>query len=63
MTKYAVELAQAENCKTLRLDTGGQNIPAVSLYQKNGFEIVASAPKKVGNVIAHKNHLYLERLL
>ncbi|EET61805.1 acetyltransferase, GNAT family [Marvinbryantia formatexigens DSM 14469] len=60
---YAVELAKTYNCKTLRLDTGSQNIPAVSLYKKNGFEIVASAPKKVGDVIAHKNHLYLERVL
>lgn len=60
---YAAELAQNHNCKTLRLDTGSQNIPAVSLYEKNGFEIIAAAPKKVGNVIAHKNHLYLERVL
>lgn len=61
--KYAVELAQEANCKTLRLDTGSQNIPAVSLYEKNGFEIVASGPKKVGDVILHKNHLYLEKIL
>ncbi len=61
--KYAVELAREANCKTLRLDTGSQNIPAVSLYEKNGFEIVASGPKKVGDVISHKNHLYLEKLL
>lgn len=60
---YAVELAKTYNCKTLRLDTGSQNIPAVSLYKKNGFEIVVSAPKMVGNVIAHKSHLYLERAL
>lgn len=63
LIRYAVELAKNNNCKTLRLDTGSQNIPAVSLYKKCGFEIVASAPKKVGDVIAHKNHLYLERVL
>lgn len=63
LIKYATELAKENNCKTLRLDTGSQNIPAVSLYQKNGFEIIASAPKKVGDVIAHKNHLYLEKVL
>ncbi|MFR5127312.1 hypothetical protein [Blautia massiliensis (ex Durand et al. 2017)] len=28
------------------MDTGSQNIPALSLYQKNGFEIIASASKK-----------------
>lgn len=63
LIKYAVELAKTNHCKTLRLDTGGQNIPAVSLYKKSGFEIVANAPKKVGDVIAHKNHLYLEKVI
>lgn len=63
LIKYAVELARKENCKTLRLDTGSQNTPAVSLYEKRGFEIIANAPKKVGDVIAHKNHLYLEKIL
>lgn len=63
LIKYAAALAREDNCKALRLDTGSQNIPAVSLYEKNGFEIIASAPKKVGNVIAHKNHLYLEKIL
>ena len=47
----------------LRLDTGIQYIPALSLYQKNGFEIIASASKKVGDVIVHKNHLFLEKIL
>lgn len=63
LINHAAALAKENNCKALRLDTGSQNIPAVSLYQKNGFEIVASAPKKVGDVIAHKNHLYLEKIL
>lgn len=63
LMEYAVAVAKNCHCKTLRLDTGSQNIPAVSLYKKNGFEIVAAAPKKVGDVIEHKNHLYLERVL
>lgn len=33
------------------------------VYEKNGFEIVASGTKKVGDVILHKNHLYLEKIL
>lgn len=63
LMEYAVKLAKRSHCKALRLDTGSQNIPAVSLYKKNGFEIVASAPKKVGDGIPHKNHLYLEKVL
>ena len=63
LIRYAAELAVNDNCKSLRLDTGSQNIPAVSLYQKNEFDVIARAPKKVGDVIEHKNHLYLERVL
>lgn len=43
LIKFATELAQKNSCRALRLDTGSQNIPALSLYQKNGFEIIASA--------------------
>lgn len=63
LIKYAVRLAQERHCRVLRLDTGGQNIPAVSLYKKNGFEIAARGAKKVGDVISHQNHLYLEKIL
>lgn len=60
---YAAGLAKQRGCRALRLDTGSQNIPAVSLYKKTGFQIVANAPKQVGNAIAHKDHLYLEKRL
>ncbi|WP_301860638.1 GNAT family N-acetyltransferase [uncultured Megasphaera sp.] len=63
LLQFAAELAQKNHRKALRLDTGAQNIPAVSLYEKDGFEIIARAPKKVGDVIAHANHLYLEKIL
>ncbi|MDY5986425.1 N-acetyltransferase family protein [Sporofaciens sp. SGI.106] len=63
LIKYAVELAECNHCKVLRLDTGSQNIPAISLYKKAGFEIVATASKKVGDRIAHGNHLFLEKML
>lgn len=60
---YAIELARNNSCKALRLDTGGQNIPAVSLYKKSGFQIVATASMKVGNAIEHSGHLFLEKVL
>ena len=63
LVRYAAETAKKDGCEALRLDTGGQNTPAVSLYTKCGFSIVARAPKKVGDQIAHKDHLYLELLL
>ena len=63
LISYAAKSAHKKKCKALLLDTGSQNSPALSLYKKNGFEVIASAPKKVGNVIAHMDHLYLERIL
>lgn len=63
LIKYALELAKNSSCKVLRLDTGNQNTPAVSLYKKSGFQIVATAPMKVGAAIQHNNHLFLEKVL
>lgn len=63
LVKYAMELAKNNSCKALRLDTGSQNTPAVSLYRKLGFQIVATAPMKVGAAIEHSEHLFLEKML
>lgn len=60
---YAMEFAKNNSCKVIRLDTGSQNIPAISLYKKFGFQIVATSFMNVGNVIAHKEHLFLEKVL
>lgn len=63
LVQYALEFAKSSACKAVRLDTGKQNIPAVSLYQKLGFQIAASAPMKVGSAIGHSGHLFLEKEL
>ena len=63
LIQYAIELAGSHSCKALRLDTGSQNIPAVTLYKNLGFEIVAKASMKVGNVIEHSGHLFLAKVL
>ena len=63
LVNYAVELAKNNLCKAIRLDTGSQNIPAISLYKKLGFQIVATAHMKVGNIIEHSEHLFLEKVL
>ena len=63
LVRYAMELAEKSSCKVLRLDTGSQNIPALSLYKKLGFQIVAAASMNVGNAIEHSGHLFLEKLL
>lgn len=63
LVKYAMELAKNSSCKVLRLDTGSQNTPAVSLYKKLGFHIVATDTMKVGGAIQHNNHLFLEKIL
>ncbi|MGN0483076.1 MAG: GNAT family N-acetyltransferase [Lachnospiraceae bacterium] len=63
LVQYAIELAIANSCETIRLDTGSQNVPAVSLYKKLGFQIVAANSMKVGGVVAHREHLFLEKIL
>ena len=60
LVRYAMELAKSNSCKVLRLDTGSQNIPAISLYKKMGFQIIAEESMKVGNAIKHSGHLFLE---
>lgn len=63
LVRYAGELAKNELCEVLRLDTGSQNVPAVSLYKKLGFKITASGSMNVGGVVAHNEHLFLEKIL
>lgn len=63
LMRFAEELARGHSCEALRLDTGAQNIPAVSLYKKLGYRVVASADMKVGGAVAHQGHLFLEKLL
>ena len=63
LVKYAIELAGSNSCKAVRLDTGSQNIPALSLYKKLGFQIVATASMNVGNAIEHSGHLFLQKML
>lgn len=63
LVMFAVELAKKNSCEVLRLDTGIQNIPAVSLYKKLGFEIISAASMKVGGAIKHTEHLFLEKVL
>ncbi len=60
-TLYVYE--ENSSCKALRLDTGSQNIPALSLYKKLGFQVVATASMNVGSAIEHSGHLFLEKLL
>ena len=63
LVRYAMELAGNSSCKALRLDTGSQNVPALSLYKKLGFQVVATASMNVGSAIEHSGHLFLEKLL
>ena len=63
LVRYAMELAKNNSCKALRPDTGSQNIPALSLYKKLGFQIVETASMNVGNAIEHSGHLFLEKVL
>lgn len=61
MVRFVLEEGRRLGCKAVRLDTGEQNKPAVSLYKKLGFELAGTADMAIGGVIAHKNHLFFEK--
>ena len=63
LVNYAVDIAKQCSCTAVRLDTGEQNIPAVSLYKKLGFQLVAALPMKVGGTILHNEHLFFEKMI
>lgn len=63
LINYAVSVAKKHSCTAVRLDTGEQNIPAVTLYKKLGFQLAAASSMKVGGSIFHKRHLFFEKIL
>lgn len=60
LVQFVIEEAKRMKCKTVRLDTGSQNKPAVSLYTKLGFEIAGTTTMAVGGLLAHNDHLFFE---
>lgn len=63
LINYVTEMAVRQSCEAIRLDTGAQNIPAVSLYKKLGFQLAAASSMKVGGMISHESHLFFEKSL
>lgn len=63
LVNHVLEVAKRRSCVAVRLDTGEQNIPAVSLYKKLGFQLIAVSPMKVGGVISHQGHLFFEKAI
>ena len=63
LVNYALETAAQSSCTAVRLDTGGQNLPAAALYEKLGFQLVAVTSMKVGGAISHSGHLFFEKAL
>lgn len=61
MVLFAIEEGKKRGCRTVRLDTGEQNKPAVGLYKKLGFELAGTTPMAIGGKIKHKNHLFFEK--
>lgn len=63
LVKFALDTARQQGCAAVRLDTGEQNVPAVELYKKLGFQLAAAASMNVGGAISHKRHLFFEKIL
>lgn len=60
MLRFAAQKGRDMGCKTVRLDTGSQNKPAVALYTKRGFELAGTSNMMIGGAIAHSDHLFFE---
>ena len=54
---YALETARQCFRIAVRLDTGEQNTPVVSLHKKLEFQLTATSSMKVGGIISHKKQL------
>lgn len=63
LINYVTETAKQNAFTSVRLDTGAQNIPALTLYKKLGFQVAAISSMKVGGAISHKDHVFLEKVL
>lgn len=63
LVNHAEKVAKQRSCEVVRLDTGGQNTPAASLYKKLGFQLIGTSSMKVGGAIAHDGHLFFEKSL
>lgn len=61
MVQFAIEEGKRRNCTAVRLDTGEQNIPAVTLYRKLGFELAGTSSMAIGGLISHDAHLFFEK--
>ncbi|MDE6053320.1 MAG: GNAT family N-acetyltransferase [Lachnospiraceae bacterium] len=61
LVQFVIKKAKSMNCKSVRLDTGSQNKPAVALYTKLGFELAGTGTMAIGGVISHRNHLFYEK--
>lgn len=60
LVRFAIALAETLGCRAVRLDTGAQNLPARSLYQSIGFDLVGVSTMKIGGLISHRDHLFFE---
>lgn len=63
MIEFAVQEGKKRNCKVIHLDTGNQNIPAKSLYEKNGFTVAGMNHMSIGGLIEHDGHLFYEKII
>jgi len=63
LINHVVKIAIQQSCTVIRLDTGIQNVPAVSLYKKSGFQLSAISSMNVGGTIPYEGHLFFEKIL
>jgi len=50
LVRYAEDIARGMNARKMLVKTSNDNIPALALYQKNGFRIIGI---KIGQLVKH----------
>lgn len=61
--RFAAEMGRQNSKKTVRLDTGVRNLPAVRLYEKLGFHRAGEGKILLGHEILNCEQLFFELLL
>jgi len=60
VVEFTFDLAREQGCQVVRLDTGGQNLPAVGLYTKLGFRKAGGGFILLDGHLPDWKHVFME---
>ncbi len=63
LVDFAADWARENGCTVLRSECGSQNLPAVLMFKRFGFERVGVSSIKVSGVVQADGHIFYEKVL